>query len=556
MATKSGRLEVRLSPPERERLDKAAAEANLSSAAFFRKYGIPGEDAPPPAADEKGGFGRAWCAKDFIAFCGELELPNGEPFVLEGHLRLIIREVFATGRVEILALLPKGNYKTTLFAALAVFHLLTVKNANCYIGAADSHQADEMYRFATHFSETHDEAIFRLKVGRTAKKIRSMVDQGFIQVLASDDSKQGGKKQGFNPTLALIDELHAHENSNLYVDMRSGLFKRGGLLITITTAGQDEDTVLGNLRREFLRIHNHGGKIQTRMKVDAKGRVRRDNDGRLTIARAASGRTVMLQWACTEDDDLNDVNVVKLANPATGVTLESIEDALEAPGLTPAQFARYRANVWSQDDDAIIEEGLYDSLRDGSTIHPEVPRWVVVDYARKSDSAAVVELAYDSERDKLIPKSQVWAVREKRSGRVQPAAHDLLDESTIRQSLVREHIRGIGAPGHVLGVIYDPHLFDPEALADEGYQMIEFPQSNVRTVPASKKLYEVLQQGRFAHDGDPVLRAHVTSAGTKLVGEGWRFYKAASKKRIDACICLMMGVEKALTPPAEGGFEW
>jgi phage terminase large subunit-like protein len=50
-------------------------------------------------------------------------------------------------------------------------------------------------------------------------------------VLASDDSKQGGKKQGLNPTLALIDELHAHENDNLYVDMRSGLFKRDGLLV-------------------------------------------------------------------------------------------------------------------------------------------------------------------------------------------------------------------------------------------------------------------------------------------------------------------------------------
>jgi phage terminase large subunit-like protein len=58
-------------------------------------------------------------------------------------------------RVELLVLLPKGNYKTTLFAALAVFHTLTVQNANCFIGAADKLQADEMYRFASHFAETH-----------------------------------------------------------------------------------------------------------------------------------------------------------------------------------------------------------------------------------------------------------------------------------------------------------------------------------------------------------------------------------------------------------------
>ena len=552
---KTARFELRLTTDQKARVDQAAEAAGLDASEYVRRYGIPEET--PAQTEARGAYRYKWCAQDFISFCSELpELPDGSKFRLEGHLLLIIKEVFATGRVELLALLPKGNYKTTLFAALAVFHALTVQNANCYIGAADKEQANEMYRFATHFAESHPDAMVRLLVRKSTKEIRSLVDQGFIRVLASDDSKQGGKRQGFNPTLALIDELHAHENSNLYVDMRSGLFKRGGMLVTITTAGQDEDTVLGNLRRDFLEAHTSGGKIQTRLKVDTKGRVRRHKDGRLTIARTASGRTVMLQWACTEDDDLDDARVVKLANPASGVTLESIEDALEAPGLTPAQFARYRANVWSQADDALIEEGVWDALNDGSELHPEVPRWVIVDYARKSDSAAVTELAHDADRDKLIPKAHVWAVREKRAGRVQPAAHTLLDEPTIRQSLVREHIRNIGAPGQVLGVIFDPHLFDPEALADEGYVMIEFPQSNQRTVPASKLLYETIQEGRWAHNGDPVLRSHVTSAGTKLVGEGWRFFKAASKKRIDACICLMMGVEKALEPPSEGGFEW
>jgi phage terminase large subunit-like protein len=264
----------------------------------------------------------------------------------------------------------------------------------------------------------------------------------------------------------------------------------------------------------------------------------------------------MLEWACTDDDDLNDPAVVKLANPASGVTIQSLEDALEAPGITPAQFARYRANVWSQADDAVIAESVWDALADGSQIPAGVPRWVVVDYARKSDSCAVVQMYLDPDREKVVPEAHVWAVKEKRAGRAQPAAHTLLDGPTIRQSLVRAHIREIGAPGQVLGVIYDPHLFDPEELSDEGYTMVEFPQSNVRTVPASKRLYEAVNQDRFAHNGDPVLRSHVISAGTKVVGEGWRFFKASSKKRIDACICLMMGVEKALDTPPGGGFEW
>jgi phage terminase large subunit-like protein len=184
---------------------------------------------------------------------------------------------------------------------------------------------------------------------------------------------------------------------------------------------------------------------------------------------------------------------------------------------------------------------------------------VIVDYARKRDGCAVVELWLDSERQVVVPHAKVWAIRQKKAGRPQPAAHELLDGPTIRQSLVREHIRSIREEGaEVFGVIYDPHLFDPEELSDEGFLMIEFPQTPARTVPASKTLYEVIHDARLRHDGDTVLRSHVTSAAAKDVsgGEGWRFSKAASKKLIDACMCLVMGIEEALKGPPAGGFEW
>lgn len=502
-----------------------------------------------------------WCAEDFEWFFQLLTTPDGHPTRLEGYIRLIIRMVFATGRVELLVLLPKGNGKTMLFAALAVFHLLTTPNANCYIGAADKIQADEMYRFASHFVDSEPELGERLLVRRSTREIRSRRDQGFIKVLASDDSKLGGKKQGFNPTLALIDELHAHDNANLYRDLRSGLFKRGGLLVTITTAGWDEESILGVLRQNFLDLEEQGGTIQRNLTVHtATGAVRvSPKNGRLTIAATRSGRTAMLEWACRPTDDLSDMRVVKLASPASFVTVASLEDAAEAPGMTAADFARWRANVWAQAPDAVIAEDAWDALHEpGASIPAGAPVWVMVDYARKSDSTAVVEL-YTRPDGKVIPRAHVWALEVKQAGRAQPPHHTLIrGDRTIRQSLVREHIRNIrDVHGQeVLGVIYDPHLFDPEELADEGFTMIEFPQKPERTVPASKRLLEAISDGMIAHDGDPVLRSHVVSAGQRVVGEGWRFSKAASKKRIDACICLMMGVGKALERPASFGMEW
>lgn len=490
-------------------------------------------------------------------FAARFELPEGGPVVLEPHLLLIAWEIFKDGRVEVLALLPKGNGKTTLFALLAVFHLLTVRNAQCYIAAADSEQATEMYRFAHHFVMSKPEVAPLVKVLESTKRIKSRRDQGFIRVLASDDSKLGGKNQGYNPTLALIDELHAHEKDNLYVDMRSGVFKRGGLCLNVTTAGSDEESLLGNLRAGMLAFPN----VRRGMVIDRAGRLAEHADGRLTVAEAASGRTLMLEWACTKDDDLDDPAVVKLANPASWVTPASIEDAREAPGITPGQFARYRANVWAQADDAKIEDAVWDGLCEPGAAIPVGERiWVVIDYARKSDATAVTRV-WRRPDGRALAQSHVWALEVKGAGRVQPACHELIrGERVIRQSLIRDHVRGIRDDGfRVAGVLYDPHLFDPEELGDEGFLMIEFPQTDSRMVPASKDFYEAVCQGQVVHDGDPVLRAHVTAAAAKDKGaeDAWRFSKAASKKRIDALITLVMGVPHALREPVgTGGFEW
>lgn len=494
-----------------------------------------------------------WSLAWFVWFAEQLTLPvtavgveGPVPLRLEPFQRFILKMAFKTGRSELLVLLPKGNGKTLLFAALAVFHLLVTKNAECFIGAADKDQADTMYRFAKHFVESEPELGAVLKVTKSRREILSRRDQGFIKVLASDQSKQGGKRHSYNPSLALIDELHSHENDSLYTALTSATFKRGGLVITISTAGHDEET--STLGRERAKMHDYettGGKVRRELVIDSKARPVKSKAGRLTMIESPSANRCLLEWACNSDDDLDDMKVVKLANPASFVTIAGLEDGHEK--LEPSTFQRYRANVWAQAADALFKAPVWDAMKDGSTIPKDEPRWVIVDYAQKSDGCAVVQLYYDEEREKLIPKAHVWARRVKVAGRPQPAAHVLIDEETIRQSLVRQHIRKINEnEGEVLGVIYDPHLFDPEELEDEGFLMIEFPQKPARQIPASKKLFDVINEDGFRHDGDPVLRSHILSAASIPAGEGWRISKQRSKKLIDACVCLQMGVEEVL----------
>lgn len=77
---------------------------------------------------------------EFSAFCAELTLDNGRPMLLEDFQREILADYFAGAR-ETLILLPKKNGKTALLAALALYHLLTVDDAECVVGAASKDQA-------------------------------------------------------------------------------------------------------------------------------------------------------------------------------------------------------------------------------------------------------------------------------------------------------------------------------------------------------------------------------------------------------------------------------
>jgi phage terminase large subunit-like protein len=507
-----------------------------------------------------------WCARDFLFFYSKLTNPDGQPIVIDPFVRFIVRMIFTVGLVELIVLLPKGNGKTTLLAALAVFHLLLTPNANCYIGAADIDQASEMYAFAEHFCK--DPAIARLvRVRPSTRRILSRRDNGFIRVLASDQSRAGGKRQQINPTLFLCDELQAHDNDSLYVAGRNGLFKRNGLMVVITFAGHDKESKLGQLRAGCFAFAKTGGKVVRGLAVDKAARARKHKDGRLTVATSKLGNTVMLEWACTDKDDLNDFRVVKLANPSSRVTPASLMDALEAPGITPSQFARQRANVWAAADDALVTEEMWDELyEDGA----EIPRTatdvvLVVDAANKRDIAAVTKLWERPDDGQIVVAGcKSWGIASRKASEPDPPAHVLIKgRRTIGQKVVREHIRQeirlhADAGGRVVAVVYDPMFFgeSAEILSEEGIMLITFDQSLPRQIEASERTFDAITEGEIVHDGDPIVRIHATNAGSRPVGEKWRFSKKHSAGKIDLFWGVVMGLGTVMDGVQLAGADW
>ena len=263
---------------------------------------------------------------------------------LEQFQQTILSDYFA-GTRETLCLIPKKNGKTSLIAAVALYHVLETDDAECVIGASSAKQAAILFNQAKGLIRRPGSPLrehFRVMDGY--KVIRSAHDDGTISVLAAD----AGTGDGVIPTLAIVDELHRHRNADLYGVFRDGLGPRNGRIITLSTAGDDELSALGVMRTRAYGL-NH---------------VRRD--GAYRYARSDDGQFAMHEWALDPEADRNDLALVKQANPLPSKSVETLRSLQGSPSMTSWQWARYHCGVWVKGEGAAIDPVDWDACGQGA----------------------------------------------------------------------------------------------------------------------------------------------------------------------------------------------
>lgn len=329
----------------------------------------------------------------FEAFCRTLTLDNGKRFELEPFQKVILGDYFGGAR-ETLVVIPKKNGKTTLMAALLVYHLAYVDNAAAYLAASSIKQAGICYAMAAGFVKRSTALQRRILVRAGTKELRSKRDDGFAVVLAADSDTA----DGVGPTLAIVDELHRAKSSALYAVFRDGLDARGGSMLSITTAGEDEDSPLGIMRANFLAMP---GKRMS---------------GRYTHCRSRDRTNVMHEWALRPDDDLDDLDLVKSVNPLRSMTRAKLRRRRDSPTMTTTEWARFACNIWTQGEGAAISAidwarrarpGL--RLPDGEG----ALKVIGIDCGWTKDSTALVpvgypaEATYDDDGQPVLPR-EAW----------------------------------------------------------------------------------------------------------------------------------------------------
>lgn len=460
----------------------------------------------------------------FEAFCRKfLVLDNGKPLRLEPFQRTILAAYF-DGVTETLVLLPKKNGKTTLLAALALYHLVYTADAACYIAASAVPQARILYDQACGFVERKDRdgrllpqsraLQKRVLLRKGSKEIRSKRDSGFVRVISGD--KDTG--DGVIPTLALVDELHRHkDNGALYGVLADGLGPRNGRIITISTAGESHKSALGRIRRDALRMRG----------------VKRA--GKYTTVRTRA--FCLHEWSLDDADDRDDLHLVKQVNPLSNNTLKKLRDRKRSPAMTGSRWARFACGVWMRGGDAAVSPLNWRRCGvEGLTLTPGAGIYLGLDIGWTWDTTAVVPVEpHETEKLTIKGRKGWWRYKRVRIGKP-TVLYPPRDGSRLpREDVIAAVVAFKEAGYEILGVVFDRNA-DGEAVAtdlerDHGLKVIEHSQDPSPMADASMGLAAAIGEREVEHPCDDELTDQILAAVAKTVkGETWRFDAPAENR--------------------------
>lgn len=496
-----------------------------------------------------------------VTFLRRLRHPNsdaaGRAFQLHDWQERIVRRIYGPRHADgsrivktVMLLLPRGNRKTSLAAALALLHLFgpeTRPSGQVVFAACDREQASIGFKEAANIIR-EDRRLLNAVTIRDAfnskKQIKFGRNGSTLTALASD----GGAAHGLTPSFTLIDEIHAWRGRDLWEAIKSGQAKTDDTLMVIaTTAGRGADGLAADQFAYAVQV--------------AKGQI-------------VNPEFLPVLFMAEPEDDWQDEDVWRKVNPGLPFGFPSLSGlralAKEAEG-NPAELASFRQfnlNIWQANSrNPLFDLAAYDArkLEDDEGELEQVPAYVGVDLSQTGDLTAVA-LAFRHKDGQItlrntcfVPSADlVQRENRDRAPYMRWSAEGLIQLCTggvIDQIQVEDHIRELCARYDVREIAVDPALARvlSQTLADDGLPVFMHPQSAVIMSEATGNLVRVVNGGLIRHDGDPVLRQHFNNVAVSQNPQSGliRMHKQRSSGRIDAAVASAMAVSRAVTAHAK-----
>ncbi len=448
---------------------------------------------------------------------------------------------------EVFLMIPRGNRKTSLAAALSILHLLgpqKLPGGQIIFAAADRKQSSIGFREAANIVREDRHLIKATKIydpTNAPKTIKSLIDGSTLEAASSD----GKAMHGTTPTFVLVDEIHAWRSAGreLWEALQSGMAKRpGGLTVIATTAGRGREGLAAER-------YNYARKV-------ALGEI--DNPSFLPII-----------FEPESEDDWQDEALWHKVNPGLSMGFHDIKklrtDAKEALD-NPAkryEFQQYNLNIWHGNSrEPLFNFDTYDErcFPDDETDLEALPCYLGVDYAQSGDLAAVVA-AWRFPDGQIAIKPWFFiageglAERERLEGLpyrrwIDNGFITAAGGPVIPQQDVQDLIRELCARHSVEQIAFDPWKFQVAAtdLLNEGLPMVEMRQGPATMGPATGELVRAVNGRVIRHDGNPVMRNHFASVAAVTGDTGnIRMSKSDPKHdHIDGAFAAVMAVSRAV----------
>jgi phage terminase large subunit-like protein len=440
----------------------------------------------------------------------------GMPFKLDDWQKKIIYEMYELNEQghrkyrEALIGLPKGNGKSQLIAGLGLYELLGsgVTSPLVAVAAASYEQANLV--FGTMKTICTESPVLSGMVETFQNEIQVKNGSGRAYRIAA----KAGTADGGRNSCSIFDEVHEFNNINLervhYVLSNNTAKRRDGIVINISTAGHDLDSLMGRLYTRGLM--KEAGKVED--------------------------EEFYFKWFGAKDtDNPKDEKIWKKVNPAIQNDWWPIENLRRRFKSLPVnEFQRYHLNQWTRiEEQSWISPEQWQACENKEMKLDEgAETFVGVDMALRHDTCAV---AYGQINKKGVIKvaAKIW----------QPQGENYLDVQEIEAFIIE-----LATKYKVIEVAYDPAFMERTAqvLLDRGINMVNFPQTHSRMIPACGISYETIANKKLMHNADPEFTDQVLSAAQKTTDSGWRLSKGRSKRKIDSAIAMVLMIDRITAP--------
>lgn len=370
----------------------------------------------------------------------------------------------------------------------------------------------------------------------------------FIRTLSKEDRREG---DGLNPQCGIIDEYHAHETSEFYDILDSGMGARPEpLLMTITTAGFELNNPCYRVEYHYVKqILDPNSPIENDSYFVMINELDRDEHGNLS-------------------DDIRDPRVWEKANPILASYPEGreylagqLQTALDVPEKM-VNFLTKNLNVWvAQRESGYMRMDKWTACKGDIPDLAGVPCYIGVDLSSTLDLTSVAFL-FPLPEDKLVVLSHSFIPAEKMAEKLtqDKVPYDLWEKqkwitvtpgAVVDYSFVEAYIEDrLAEEGWTLTELcVDPWNASQFNLSmmEKGFTVVEVSQTMRLISPPTKDFREKVMQGKVIHDGNPVLTWAMGNAVTRRdAHENLMLDKNKARERIDPVAAVITAYARAM----------